>query len=212
MSSFINDDNYDSGYDDYSEDNDDIIESNNYMKESDTDIREPDTDIREPDKPKTQKLIESSSDFLSNINTNNYNEEMYLKQALEESLKEAEDEYISLQLEQMQEEDQLIDSTQNESDMEEILKLSLLESKKEERSKSLANIIYQIQKLKRIDANFSIYFIELENILYKYINCEIDNYDISSEIYKNIFEELKQIRVKDIELNIIKDILTIFLN
>jgi hypothetical protein len=182
-----------------------FVDNTNESNDNDND------NVREPDKPKNETLIESSEDFISNINQDNYNEELYLKQAIEESLNEAEDQYIAFQLEKIQEEN-IINSTQDEIVMEEILKLSLLVSKKKERTKSLENIIYQIQKLKKIDSNFSIYFIELEKILHKYINCEIDNYDISSETYKNIFDELKHIRIKDSEQNIIKQILTINLN
>jgi hypothetical protein len=198
MSSFVNDSDCDYDSEIYNE-----IDN---TSDSDNDV------IRAPDNPKTERLIESSNDLITNMNKNNYNEDMYLKQAIEESLREAEDEYIAFQLNQIKEEEQLVNLSQDESVMEEILKISLLESKKEERAKSLENIIYQMQKLKRIDSNFSIYFIELENILHKYINCEIDSYDISSEIYKNIFDELKQIRVKDSELNIIKEILTVNLH
>ena len=144
-----------------------------------------DDNIREPDKPKKEILIPRSydEDYLD--------EELYLKQAIEESLKIAEDKYIALQLEEIK---------NNEY---------LQETKKEERKKSLENISFQLVKLKKIDINFNKNLIILEDIIKLYINCEIDNYEITLKIYKNIFDQLKNIRVKENELNLIKNILVI---
>lgn len=186
---------------------DDYSENENYSYDK----------IREPDKPKTDTLLPTSKDYVNNLNKDNYNEELYLKQALEESLKNAEDEYIALQLEQIKNEEDLINLTlkeseevhENEKVMEEILKLSLLESKKEERYKSLENILYQFIKLRKIDTNFNENLVVLEEILKKYVNCEIENYEIKLEIYKNIFDQIKNIRIKVDELNLIKDILIV---
>jgi hypothetical protein len=171
--------------------------------DSDSDI---DSEIREPDQPIVDTLIPTSEDFINNLNKDNYNEELYLKQALEESLKNAEDEYFAFQLEQIKNEEALLNQSLQ---MEEIMKLSLLESKKEERNKSLENILYQFIKLKKIDVNFNENLLILEDIIKKYINCEIDSYEIPSEIYKHIFDELRNIRVKENELNLIKEILVV---
>ncbi len=164
--------------------------------------------IREADKPKIERLLPITTDYI-----NNYNEELYLKQALAESLKNAEDEYIEFQLEQIKNEEELINQilqeSRNDEITQEILKLSLFESKKEERYKSLENILYQFTKLRKIDINFNENLILLEEIMKKYINCEIDNYKITLDIYKNIFNQLQNIRIKENELNLIKNILHI---
>lgn len=167
--------------------------------------------VRKPDKPVKESLISSSQDFIDNLNKDNYDEEIYLQQALTESLQNAEDEYIVFQLEQIKNEDILNESKnlQDESILEDILKLSLMESKKKERNKSLENILYQLIKLKKIDVNFNENLIILEDIIKKYINCEIDNYEISLEIYNYIFNELQNIRVRENELNLIKTILLV---
>ena len=180
---------------------------------SDEDYNYDNKDIREPDKPIVETLLPTMKDYINNFDTDNYDEDLYLNQALEESLKNAEDDYIALQLEQIKNEEDFIkeSETLNENDlaMEEILKLSLLESKKEERHKSLENILYQFIKLRKIDTNFNKNLVLLEEILNKYINCEIENYEITSEIYKNIFDQLRNIRIKENELNLIKEMLII---
>ncbi len=85
-----------------------------------------DDNIREPDKPKKETLIPRSydEDYLD--------EELYLKQAIEESLKIAEDKYIALQLEEIK---------NNEY---------LQESKKEERKQSVETLSFQLVQLKKI--------------------------------------------------------------
>jgi hypothetical protein len=150
--------------------------------------------IRDPDNEYVDTL-------LGPIN-NNYNEEESLKKALADSLKNAENEYIQFQLDQ-------IKAREYELLIEEALKVSLLENKKTERVQSLENILFQLVKLKRIDTKFNENLIILEDIIKKYINCEIDNYKISSEIYTNIFYQLRNIRIKDTELDLIKNILVV---
>jgi hypothetical protein len=150
--------------------------------------------IREPDNDYIETLLEPLN--------NNYNEEESLKKALADSLKNAENEYIQFQLDQ-------IKAKEYELLIEEALKVSLLENKKTERVQSLENILFQLVKLKRIDTKFNENLIILEDIIKKYINCEIDNYEISSEIYTNIFHQLRNIRIKDTELDLIKNILII---
>jgi len=148
--------------------------------------------IREPDNEYVDTLLGSTN--------NNYNEDESLKKALADSLKNAENEYIQLQLDQ-------IKAREYELLIEEALKVSLLENKKTERVKSLENILFQLVKLKRIETKFNENLIILEDIIKKYINCEIDNYEISSETYTNIFHQLRNIRIKDTELDLIKNIL-----
>ena len=176
--------------------------------DSDSDI-----EIREPDQPIVDTLIPTSEDFINNLNKDNYNEELYLKQALEESLKNAEEEYLAFQLKQIKNEEaslnQILIESEEKKTMEEIMKISLLESKKEERNKSLENILYQFIKLKKIDVNFNENLLILEDIIKRYINCEIDSYEIPSDIYKTIFDELRNIRVKENELNLIKEIVVV---
>ena len=79
----------------------------------------------------------------------------------------------------------------------------------EKKAKSLEKIIYQLEKLKKIEKNFSTNLFLLQDIIKKYINCEFETYYISLEIYNNIFNDLKNIRVVENELNIIKNILMI---
>lgn len=179
------------------------------------------TDVREPDKPITETLIPLLSDF-NNLNKNNYDENMYLKRALEESLQQADDDYFEFQLKQIENENMYLinskklqeniknsEKLQENDPLENTFKLSLMEIKKEERNESLKNILYKFIKLRKIDVNFNKNLITLEDVIKKYINCEIDNYEIPSEIYKNIFDELRNIRVTDNELKLIKDILIV---
>ena len=150
--------------------------------------------IREPDNEYVDTLLGPTN--------NNYNEDESLKKALADSLKNAENEYIQLQLDQ-------IKAREYELLIEEALKESLLENKKKERVQSLENILFQLVKLKRIETKFNENLIILEDIIKKYINCEIDNYEISSETYTNIFHQLRNIRIKDTELDLIKNILIV---
>ena len=73
----------------------------------------------------------------------------------------------------------------------------------------MENILYQFIKLKKIDTRFNKNLLLLEEIIKKYVNCEIDNYEIKSELYKDIFDQIKNIRIKADELNLIKEILII---
>ena len=176
-----------------------------------------DDNIRESDKPIRETLLSHSNyDGESRrmlLHQPNYNEEEYLKHAIEESIKNAEDNYFAMQLEQIKEEEELtqraIKEVKDMLQLEDMLQLSLLESKKEERNNSLKNAQFQITKLKKIDANFNENLMILEDIIKLYVNCEIDNYEISLDIHTQIFNQIKTIRVDKNELNLIKEILII---
>lgn len=159
--------------------------------------------IREPDKPVIETLIATTTDFIANLNDENYDEELYLKKALDESLQNAEDEYIAFQLEQIKNNEDNIDSSNNS------INTKYQENKLiiEERTKLLENILHTFNKLKKIDVNFNENLIILDSIIKRYINCEIDNYKITPEIYNKIFEQLQNIRIKEDELNLIKKII-----
>ena len=172
--------------------------------------------IREPDKPKRETLFSNyDNDYEESrrmlLHQPKYNEDECLKQAMEESIKIAEDNYFAMQLEKIKREEEAteraIKEVENMMLLEEQTKLSLLESKKEERSNSLKNIKYQIAKLKKMDTYFYEKLITLENIINLYINCEINNYEISSNEYSQIFIQLKNIRVDVNELKLLKEII-----
>lgn len=150
-----------------------------------------------------------NDDYDFKNNNDDYNEDLQLKQAIEESLQNAEDEYLALQIKEIDllEEKIKIDLLEEKIDLLEEKEKLCLDNKKEDRKKSLENILFQFIKLKKIDKNFNKNLLILENIINKYVNCEIDNYYISNEIYKNIFDELKNIRIRENELNLIKKIL-----
>ena len=143
----------------------------------------------------------------TDLNNITYNEDNILKQVLENSLKTAEDEYIALQIEKINniEKQELLKQEILEKNNKELLIQEILEKK----AKSLEKIIYQLEKLKKIEKNFSTNLFLLQDIIKKYINCEFETYYISLEIYNNIFNDLKNIRVVENELNIIKNILMI---
>ena len=170
--------------------------------DSDDEFSYIDENIREPDESKTETLLPS-----------NYNEKEYLKYAIEESIKNAEDNYFAMQLEQIKKEEELtqraLKEVENMLQLEDMLQLSLLESKKEERNNSLKNAQFQIAKLKKIDTNFNKNLMILEDIIKLYVNCEIDNYEISLDIHTQIFNQIKTIRVETTEIIIIKQILII---
>jgi len=146
-----------------------------------------------------------STDFI-----NNYNEDIYIKQALEESLKDADEEYIAFQLEQIKNaEMNEIKLNEEKIDTDAILTLHLIEKLQQERNKSLENILYQFIKLKKIDLNLYENLKILEDIIKKYVNCEIDNYKMSLDMHENIFNHLQNIRIKETELKLIKKIIII---
>ena len=154
-----------------------------------------DDEIRAPDTVFKETLINSSKEFLENTN---YNEDFELNKAIQESILEVEDEeYLYEQLNFL-----------NTTIEDEQLKL-LEEEKKTLRRKSLENLCINLLKIRTRDPNLTDYFYLLDFIINDYIDCNIENYYVDEQTYKNILNELSKIRIKNSEMEIITKIILI---
>ena len=154
-----------------------------------------DDEIRAPDTVFKETLINNSKEFLENTN---YNEDFELNKAIQESILEIEDEeYFNEQLDFLNtaiEKEQLEDNEKENKTL---------------RYKSLENLCINLLKIRTRDPNLTDYFYLLDFIINDYIDCNIENYYVDEEIYKNILNELSKIRIKDSEMEIINKIILI---
>ena len=154
-----------------------------------------DDEIRAPDTIFKETLINNSKEFLENTN---YNEDFELNKAIQESMYEIEDEeYFNEQLDFL---NTAIEKEQFEDNEKENKTL---------RHKSLENLCINLLKIRTRDPNLTDYFYLLDFIINDYIDCNIENYYVDEEIYKNILNELSKIRIKDSEMEIINKIILI---
>jgi hypothetical protein len=154
-----------------------------------------DDEIRAPDTVFKETLINNSKEFLENTN---YNEDFELNKAIQESMYEIEDEeYFNEQLDFL---NTAIEKEQFEDNEKENKTL---------RHKSLENLCINLLKIRTRDPNLTDYFYLLDFIINDYIDCNIENYYVDEEIYKNILNELSKIRIKDSEMEIINKIILI---
>ena len=84
-----------------------------------------------------------------------------------------------------------------------------LQKKKNERYKYFESMLQNINRLKIYDKNLSNTFYIFELIINDYLECNIDNYMITYELYIQILTEIKQIRITESEMELIT---TIFLH
>jgi len=154
-----------------------------------------DDEIRAPDTVFKETLINNSKEFLENTN---YNEDFELNKVIQESMYEIEDEeYFNEQLDFLYtaiEKEQLEDNEKENKTL---------------RHKSLENLCINLLKIRTRDPNLTDYFYLLDFIINDYIDCNIENYYVDKEIYKNILNELSKIRIKDSEMEIINKIILI---
>ena len=154
-----------------------------------------DDEIRAPDTVFKETLINNSKEFLENTN---YNEDFELNKAIQESILEIEDEeYFNEQLDFLNtaiEKEQLEDNEKENKTL---------------RYKALENLCINLLKIRTRDPNLTDYFYLLDFIINDYIDCNIENYYVDEEIYKNILNELSKIRIKDSEMEIINKIILI---
>jgi len=154
-----------------------------------------DDEIRAPDTVFKETLINNSKEFLENTN---YNEDFELNKAIQESMYEIEDEeYFNEQLDFL---NTAIEKEQFEDNEKENKTL---------RHKSLENLCINLLKIRTRDPNLTDYFYLLDFIINDYIDCNIENYYVDEEIYKNILNELSKIRIKNSEMEIINKIILI---
>jgi hypothetical protein len=151
-------------------------------------------DIRAPDSVINERLIDNGLD----------REDIQLNEAILASLKDNvifdEDEELNKALVDSSQDNVIFDND------EELNKAILASSHHNEsyRRESLSNFLISMNKLKLFNNNETIQLIDF--ILNDYINCNIDDVKVDEETYKKIFNEFKTIRIKDSELEIIKNI------
>ena len=119
------------------------------------------------------------------------------QQILEESLLYFNNE-IKIQKEKVEEEERILAESLLHFNNE-------IKIKKDARKKSLESLYINIIKIKSMIHSNG--FILLDQIINDYIECNIDNYVVNEDQYQQIFKELARIRVKDSEIDIIKNII-----
>jgi len=129
-----------------------------------------------------------------------YTDQLIDDEYLDDDINYAIQESLRLKL---NEENKLINKEYNEKQ----IKLKKIKDRKN----NLSNLYEKMLLLEYHNKNnLSKSFILLLSIINKYINCEFDYYDIELETYNNILYELSKIRIKDNELEEIKNIFITF--
>jgi len=176
--------------------------------------------IRPPDLPITEVLVNrydvnyniNYGDNYNNIiiNPNDYEYELQLQLAINESIKEQEyEKNQSAILEEENFQQSQIDFLKRieEEEYEKQQLVTLEETKL--RVKIFKNISLKLKKLSMIDKTFLEFYKIIQPLLDSYYACYIDIYDCNKVMYDVIFTNLKKIRLTECELGLFKKIFVI---
>ena len=74
------------------------------------------------------------------------------------------------------------------------------------RVQSFKNVLLKIKKISMIDPEILEFYNMIESIIHEYCSCRINSYECDINMYNNIFNTLKTIRITEPELELFKNL------